>query len=288
MEFKKASREQKKARIAICGTAGSGKTWGALELATVLGKKIALIDTEASSASLYADKFTFDTLQLQPPFEADRYVAAIDAAEKAGYDVLIIDSLSHAWAGEGGLLDKHGKLADREKNSFTAWRHVTPDHNRLVDKMLRANMNVIVTMRSKTEYSIEKDGERTVIKKMGMAPVQREGVDYEFDIVLDVDQASHTATASKDRTTLFNNRIVKINKQVGEDILNWMKSGVSKDPLVEELNALLAVNEPRKAKLLAHYRVDNAEQLNGAQLKEAIELLKKPVAEPAKAEGEKK
>ena len=128
MEFRKAERKKAKLRLGITGTAGSGKTYGALLVAKGLGGKTALIDTENGSGDLYASQFDYDVGSIEAPYEIQKYIQAIHDAEKAGYEIIIIDSLSHAWAGEGGLLDFHGKLteASYSKNSYTAWNKVTP------------------------------------------------------------------------------------------------------------------------------------------------------------------
>src|SRR5262245_28312049 len=156
MQFKQATKKQAKLRMAIIGPSGSGKTYSALAVGQHLGKKIAVIDTESGSASKYVGKFQFDVLELES-HEPTTYIEAIEAAEAAGYDVLIIDSLSHAWMGRGGALEQVDRIAKRTQsgNSFTAWRDVTPQHNALVEAMLRCKCHLIATMRAKTEYVME-------------------------------------------------------------------------------------------------------------------------------------
>lgn len=228
--FQKAERKKSKARIALCAPAGGGKTHSALLLASGLGKKIAVIDTESGSASLEAGKPgipEFDVLEMHAPFMPDKYVLAMKAAEEAGYDVIILDSLSHAWAGTGGLLEEVDKKAKASKsgNSYTAWRDVTPMHNRLVEAILQSQCHVIGTMRSKAEYAMESANGKLAPKKVGMAPVQREGMDYEFTIVFDIDQASHIASVSKDRTSLFDGKTEVLSKATGEQIHDWLMTG---------------------------------------------------------------
>ncbi|MCR4340481.1 MAG: ATP-binding protein [Gemmatimonadaceae bacterium] len=189
--FTKAIKHESKGRIALCGPAGSGKTYTALVAATRLaeGKPIAVIDTERGSASKYADLFAFDVMELQSHHPL-RYVEAITEAAKAGYAVLVIDSISHAWMGKDGALEMVDRAAKRSSsgNSYVAWRDVTPLHNQMVDAMVSAPLHVIVTMRSKTEYVQEKDEKgKTTIRKVGMAPIQRDGLEYEFDLVGDLD-----------------------------------------------------------------------------------------------------
>ena len=191
IKFQKATRKRAKARLAIDGPSGSGKTYTALVAATALAQdgKIAVIDTERGSASLYSDTFSFDVLELDT-FSPKLYTEAIQAAEDAGYSVVIIDSLSHAWEGEGGAIDMVDAAAARSKsgNSYTAWRDVTPIHRRMVDAMLQSKCHVIATMRSKTEYAMETNANgKQIPRKIGMAPIQRQGMEYEFTVVADMD-----------------------------------------------------------------------------------------------------
>ena len=151
--------------------------------------KIALVDTEHGSASKYADLFDFDVLELQPPYHPDRFGEAIRDAAQAGYTVIILDSLTHAWSGTGGMLDLVDQIGKRiGGNSFAAWKDATPIQNRLIESIVGAPIHVIATMRSKQDYAQEKDDRgKTVVRKVGMAAQQREGFEYEFDVVIDLD-----------------------------------------------------------------------------------------------------
>jgi len=230
IQFRKAERSKAKLRLGLSGPAGSGKTWTALIIAKGLRGKTALIDSENGSGDLYAKSFDYDILGLRAPFKCENYIEAIKAAESAGYDNIIIDSLSHAWAGEGGLLDQQGKWADKDKNSYTAWRHVTPLHNALIEAMLQSKCNIIATMRSKVEYVLTEETNRAgnkvmVPKKVGMAPVQREGMDYEFTTVFDID-FNHDAKASKDRTALFADPLpFRVTEDTGKLLHDWLNDG---------------------------------------------------------------
>lgn len=233
MNFRKAERKKAKLRLAICGPSGSGKTYSALLIAQGLtpGGKIALIDTERGSGELYSGLMLYDVATLTPPFTPQRYIQLIRGAERAGYDVLIIDSLSHAWTGEGGVLDMHDKatLASKTQNSFTSWREVTPQHNALVDAMIGADLHVIATMRTKTAYDLVDDGNgRKKPIKVGLAPVQREGMEYEFTLVLDLSVDGHVATATKDRTSSFDGKHWVPDAATSEALREWLDSG--KDP----------------------------------------------------------
>lgn len=227
MEIRRAERKKAKLRLGLMGSSGSGKTYSALQLAFGLGGKIGLIDTEHGSGELYATMGEYDVIQLEAPYTVPKYREAIKTFEDAGYAVIIIDSLTHAWAGEGGLLDKQGKLekSGTYKNSFAAWREITPEHNKLVEELLNSPSHIIGTMRSKTEYVLEiNDKGKQVPRKIGLAPVQREGMEYEFTVMLDIND-QHVATATKDRTMLFADWHDHITKETGKKLLDWLESG---------------------------------------------------------------
>ena len=229
--FRQATRQQSKLRMTIDGPAGAGKTYTALRFAHALanGGKIAFIDTERGSASKYVGEapdgipWQFDVLELTQ-FSPEKYTEAIVAAGKMGYAVLIIDSLSHAWEGTGGALEIKQKYGE----AWSAWRHVTPIHNRMVDAILQAPMHVITTMRSRIEYVQETDSNgRTVIRKVGMAPIQRPGTEYEFDIVADMDWA-HMFTVSKSRcSAVADKSFEKPGPEFMAPVIEWLTSGDS-------------------------------------------------------------
>ncbi len=227
-EIHRATKRRAKLRLGMSGPAGSGKTYSALLIASGLGGRVGLIDTEHGSGDLYADLLPegYDVLRLAPPFTPGRYIEAIRAMEQAGVATIIIDSLTHAWSGEGGSLDRQGKIADRSGNSWQAWRQVTPEHNALVEALLQSRCHIIATMRAKTEYVQEKD-ERTgkqVVRKIGLAPIMRDGIDYEFTIFMELD-AQHMAYVGKDRTRLFDGQIIKPDTEMGRRLLAWLQAG---------------------------------------------------------------
>ena len=239
--FRKAERRKAKLRLAITGPAGSGKTYGALQIAQGLGGKIAMIDTENGSGDLYSDICDYDVQTITAPYSIQKYLAAIHEAEDEGYDVLIIDSLSHAWVGEGGLLDMHSKITSQSKsgNSYTAWGKVTPWHNRLIETMLNSKCHIIATMRSKTDYAqLQNDRGRTEIRKVGLAPVQRDGMDYEFTIVFDLSM-EHSVTVSKDRTSLFDRQVFTITQDTGKILRRWLESGAEVPPDANEIRSTI-------------------------------------------------
>lgn len=226
--FKKAERKKAKLRLGISGTAGSGKTFSALQIAFGIGGKIAVIDTENHSAELYSHLGAYDVAVIEPPFSPQKYVNLIKEAEK-NYDIIIVDSLTHAWDGEGGILDiKDQKMISSRKDSYTVWREVTPIHNMLVNTILQCKSHIIATIRSKQEYALidneEKPGKKKV-EKLGMKPIQREGMEYEFSLFFDLQQ-NHYAVVSKDRTSLFDGMTFIPSIETGKQLLTWLESGI--------------------------------------------------------------
>lgn len=232
MQIRKAVRKKAKLRLGIVAPSGAGKTYSALLMSFGLGGKVGMIDTENGSGDLYANLGDYDIINITAPYTVQKYREAIRAFEESGYSTIIIDSLSHAWAGEGGLLDKQGKIADSGKgNSYAAWRTVTPEHNALVEAILQSPCHVISTMRAKQEYVQEKDDRtgKTTIKKVGLAPVQRDGMEYEMSIVLDID-INHVAHATKDRTSLLDGQYFTVTRDTGRQLLEWLESGEAVEP----------------------------------------------------------
>lgn len=229
--FKKATKTQSRLRMAIVGPSGSGKTYTALGLASVLGERVAVIDTERGSASKYADLFEFDVVELGS-FHPQKYIEVIIAAAAEGYDTLVIDSLSHAWVGADGVLAQVDRVTSRSnsKNSFAAWKDVTPLQNQLVDTILSSPLHVIATMRAKSEYVMEQinQGGRTISvpRKVGVAPVQRSGIEYEFDVVADMD-IHNTMTVTKTRCSALNGAIIeRPDASLAETLKAWLTDGV--------------------------------------------------------------
>jgi hypothetical protein len=239
--IRKAERRQAKLRLALIGVSGCGKSLGAINIASGMNQKFVVIDTEQKSADLYANVADFDVLTLDKPFTPDRYIEAIKQCERAGYETIIIDSLSHAWSGEGGVLDIQDTViqASRTKNSYTAWKEVTPLHNKLVNAILHSTSHIIVTMRVKTHYEVVSENGKAKPIKIGLSPVQREGMDYEFTTVLDIDKDSHLYTSSKDRTQLFEGKHDKLTLETGKALLEWLNDGRSiKDVEAEEIEKI--------------------------------------------------
>jgi hypothetical protein len=227
--FTKATRKKAKLRLALTGVSGSGKTYSALMLAKGLGGKVACIDTESCSASLYSHLIDFDVLELSAPFSPERYIDAIKQAEESGYDTLIIDSMSAAWAGSGGVLEMVDDIAksSKSKNSYVAWAQGSKEQEKLIQKILTSSLHIIACMRSKTAYELTDNGQgRKTPVKIGLAPVQRDSVDYEFQVVFDISRENHFATVSKDRTEIFNDVPFLITEKTGKTLMKWLDSGV--------------------------------------------------------------
>lgn len=276
--FRKAERKKVFLKIAITGVSGSGKTYSALQLAQGLGGKIAMIDTENGSGELYSSLCDYDVAPMEAPFTPQKYVEYIKAAEQAGYSVLIIDSLSHAWSGEGGVLEMVDKAAaaSRSGNSYTAWRNITPEQNRMVDTILQCKMDVIVCIRSKQAYEIMENekGKKTPVK-IGLAPIQRDGLEYEFTVMFDVAVDKHIAAATKDRTGIFNNWCDVITPDTGKMIRAWSDSGevVQADKYVTvSKNSCLVLTKKGKK---------NIEELTLDELKKTLAAPAYKLAHPA-------
>lgn len=226
--FQKAVRQVAKLRLALSGPSGSGKTYSALLIASgiVPMDKVAVIDTENGSANLYANLGMYSVLTLHPPYTPKKYIEAIHAAEQEGFELVIIDSLSHAWNGEGGLLEQKDKATDAKYkgNGWAAWREVTPEYNKLIETMLNSPCHLIATMRAKTEYMQDDSNGRKRIVKVGAAPIQRDGIEYEFTVVFDL-SIDHVATVNKDRTRLFDGQYFVPTPNVGKTLKQWLDAG---------------------------------------------------------------
>lgn len=226
--IKKATKKAKKLRLGLSAASGFGKTKGALLIAKGLCggdlSKVCVIDSERDSASLYADLGGYSTLQLTAPYSPERYINAITEAEKAGFSVIIVDSITHEWSGEGGCLDIHAALG----GDFKHWAKVTPRHEAFKNKILNSPCHIITTVRRKQDYEMNTSSGRTTIQKVGMKEETRDGWEYELDINFEIINAKHMCTASKDRTQLFTNTPeFVITETVGKVILDWCNKGVS-------------------------------------------------------------
>lgn len=223
----KAQRKSIKVKLALTGPTGSGKTLSGLLLAKGLGEKIGCIDTENGSASLYSDRLDFDVCNISAPFTTEKYIEALQYFVKEKYDVVLIDSITHAWSGQGGLLDQKQQLDQRGGSGFNNWARITSKHEAFKAALMQSPIHVIASMRSKMEYAqVQGDNGKTQIKKLGLAPEQRDGIEYDFSVVFDI-AMNHEAEASKDRTGIFGDSIFKINEEVGHKIKDWLSTAKS-------------------------------------------------------------
>jgi hypothetical protein len=307
--FQPATKAQAKLRAALTGPAGSGKTCSALRMATGIGGRIAVIDTERGSASKYADRFRFDTCQL-----ADRtiegYLAALDAAAKGGYDVLVIDSLSHAWQ---ELLQEVDRLAKARfsGNTWAAWSEGTPKQRRLIDGILDWPGHVIATMRSKTEWNQQTDEKTGRLRpvRIGLAPEQGKGIEYEFDMLLEL-STEHVGTVIKDRTGKFQDKVIeKPDEAFGRELAAWLAEGAPgrppttpapespkppapqppapaqpAGPNLSRLQALIAehnLTDQQQAAWCSHFKVASLEQLTQQQVDAIVAKIERSVTKGA-------
>lgn len=236
MKLTRAERHQVKLRIGLSGASGFGKTYSALLLAfgiTDNWSKIAVIDTENGSASLYSHLGDYNTLTLSEPFNPERYIEAIEICEKASVEVIIIDSISHEWNGKGGCLELHELLGGR----FQDWAKISPRHQAFIDKILHSSCHIITTVRRKIDYALDSDlnGKSKVIKH-GTKEITREGFEYELTTNFELINDKHLVKASKDRTGLFMDKPeFVINSNTGKKLIDWCSKGVSIDKIKEEI-----------------------------------------------------
>ena len=236
MKLKQAQRNQVKLRLGLSGPSGYGKSYSSLLLAygiTNDWSKIAIIDTENNSASLYSHLGEFNVLTLDEPFNPERYIQAIKVCEKASVEVIIIDSITHEWSGKGGCLQIHESLGGR----FQDWSKVSPRHQAFIDAILQSSAHIITTARRKVDYSLDSDmNGRTKVVKHGTKEITREGYEYELTVNFELINDKHLARASKDRTSLFMDKPeFVINKGTGRKLIQWCNEGVSVEVALNEI-----------------------------------------------------
>ena len=229
VQIRKARRSATKLRLLLAGPSGSGKTWGALSIAKGMGGRTVVIDTEEGSSDLYDHLHEFDVIDLRPPFSPEAYIEAITAAEKAGYEVIIIDSVTHCWSGPGGCLEILEDVAKAQfrGNTWSAFSVITPRWRAFVDKILRSPAHVICCGRSKTETAQVDDHGKKKVAKLGMKLEARDGLEFEFTCCLDIIHDGHYATVSKDRTGLFSGDPKPITVETGRRLAEWLAGGTA-------------------------------------------------------------
>jgi len=238
-ELRKADRKKARLRIGLAGPSGSGKTYSALLMASGIAPwdKIALIDTENHSGDLYAHLGAYNVIELDPPFEPEKYVEAIRSAEAANMEVIIVDSVTHVWEGEGGTLE----IVDRMGGKFQDWGKATPRYRKFINAILQNRAHMICAMRSKQDYAMESGADGKIrVEKLGLKPVIREGFEYEMTIAFDID-IHHLASTGKDRTSLFMDKAeFIITEETGKALRSWADEGIDEhEEKFKELKAML-------------------------------------------------
>jgi energy-coupling factor transporter ATP-binding protein EcfA2 len=282
MQLQTAQRKRAKIKMCLQGPSGSGKTYSSLLIANGLCgdySKVAVIDTENHSASLYAHLGKFNVLNLSAPFTPEKYISAIELCEKAGMQVVIIDSITHEWE---NLLEHHSSLPG---NSFTNWGKITPRHNEFVQKILQSPCHIIATTRTKQDYVLSERNGKMVPEKVGLKSVQRDGMDYEFTLVFDLD-IKNKALASKDRTGLFHGLPEsRLNMGTGERIREWCETepSVAPEEVIGRINECRSLNElleiykqypEYKKALLPEYEIQKRRLLVSQEAKTQLNNLK--------------
>lgn len=257
--FTKAARQSAKLKLAITGPSGSGKTTAALRCARGLvgeSGKIAVIDTENRSASLYSDITDFDVLNLETPLKHSKFAEAIQAADSNSYDCVIIDSASHLWE---AILEYKAKLDKRPGgNSYTNWNEAGSKFKEVIACLLGANLHVISCLRSKMEYILQENAKgKMAPQKVGMAPIMRDGIEYEFTVVLDLEM-DHLAKSSKDRTRMFDGETLEITEEIGEQLSKWLEGAeVAATPKIDQPTNSQTETNPNRGKE-ARAKIDQA------------------------------
>jgi hypothetical protein len=242
--FTPASKKEGKLRLAVTGPSGSGKSWTSLTIASTFGGKIAAVDTENKSLSKYADKFKFDVVDFEPPFHPNKYIEAIEAAQSMGYRTIILDSLTHAWTGSGGIISIVDDIASHSKsqNSFFAWNEGGRLYNDLINAIVHSEIHVIVTIRSKQEYALERDEKGKIHPvRIGTKPIQRKEFEYEFDMVMQMD-LQNNATVNKTRCSELpmGTVIQKPGAPLARTLMTWLVGAEWTDALDEKAVAFAA------------------------------------------------
>ncbi len=239
-QVKKAKREKIYPKIAIIAPSGGGKTYGGLRLATGMaeeieketGKKARILmgNTESKRGLYYANEFDYDIVDLDAPYNPEKFVELIEFAVEEGYDILIIDSSSHEWEGKGGCLE----LQQQAGGTYQSWAKVTPRHQKFINAIADSPITIIATMRGKDQYEMSKDERgRASVQKLGVGAKQREGFEYEFTCTFLIDQKTNTAEVQKDNTHIFDSEGPTILTEAhGAKIMKWANSGEGYTPVV--------------------------------------------------------
>ncbi|RYE00014.1 MAG: AAA family ATPase [Sphingobacteriales bacterium] len=292
MQLQLAQRQQVKLRMSISAPTGFGKTYSALLIAfgiTGDWSKICVVDTENQSASLYSDLGLYYTIPLAPPYTTEKYIQAIDVCEKGGIEVIILDSVTHVWKGEGGLLEYNNSLGGR----YQDWAKTTPLYQKWLNRILHSSCHIITTMRKKQAYAlVNEGGGKPKVEKQGMEDEIRDGYDYEMTVAFEIINDKHMARAAKDRTRLFTGgQETVLTSQTGELIRQWCESGVDVKEEVDkaiaglgnvaDLDELALFRETLQPFVLTDPRFKEAGNARFLALKKASTDASKPATEPA-------
>ncbi len=268
-KFKKAVRPVIFTKVLLASPSGGGKTYTALRVATgvknaikVATKKdarIAFIGSESQRDLIYANEFDYDILQLEAPFTPESYSEAIYDAISEGYEILVVDSLTHEWSGSGGVLEIHGNIPG---NSYTAWQKVTPRHNEFLDSIIESPIHVIATVRGKDEVVLEEINGKQVPKKVGLGYDQRSNLEYLFTASFNIDRDSHVASEFKDNTHLFEGKARVLTEKDGEALYKWASEG-SDEEIIKRANDLTESKETGK-QLMKEAEAEEAKELENS------------------------
>jgi len=279
MELRKAERGQAKLRIGVSSPAGGGKTYSALVMASGMApwSKIAVIDTENGSGEMYSDLGEYNIIPLEAPYNPERYIEAIKACEEAGMEVIIVDSISHEWAGVGGCIEINENLAQSKfrGNSWSAWSETTPRHQNFIDKIISSPCHIITTVRNKIDTVMTEDKK---VKKVGTKEITREGFEYELTVNFNIDRDTHKVMASKDRTRLFEGKDpFIITKETGEELVKWMQGGkkVVKKVTKEDVFDYLTTKKVESKDMVAYILEKTGLDAVTAEPKDVLKALKK-------------
>lgn len=297
--LRRAQKQKAKLRIGLSGPSGSGKTYSALRLALGMcpAEKICVIDTENGSADLYDHLGAYNVIPLEAPYGPERYIEAIEAAEDAGMEVIIIDSVTHEWDGKGGCLEINDKLAQAKfkGNTWGAWSQTTPRHQRFIEKITTSRCHIITTARAKTE-TIQTEDKK--VKKVGMKEIQREGFEYELTVNFTLDRDGHYTLASKDRTGIFIDLDpFVITEETGKILADWANRGIEKitapsqlvsSEQIKTLKELIDRKGVQDQPILDFYKIKTLKELTFKQFEHAINSLSKKPDLPAPSEDELK
>lgn len=277
MQLIQAQRKNVKIKMGLQSPSGGGKTMSALLIAfgiTNDWSKIAIIDTENHSAELYSHLGSYNVLSVEAPFSPERYIEAIEVCLKAQMEVVIIDSISHEW---DYIVEQHGQLAG---NSYTNWSKFAPRHQKFINAILQANAHIICTIRTKQDYILQEKNGKQIPEKVGLKPIQRDGIDYEFTLVFDID-IKHNAIATKDRTGLFVGKPdFRISHEIGEQIVKWCQQSMifsfsdkNANPIANQIQSCTTIDELRELYLTSAPEIQSQYKQEFNQKKYLLQLV---------------